>query len=117
MKAATIINTSGQALPFSFGMAALARFCTAHGLKLSDVSDVLSDPSPDVVLSLLWHGFADGYRRERKDFNITTDDIGDLLDSDNELAQKCMQVISESMPKGEAEAGNGQQPRRIKARG
>jgi len=117
MKAATIIHTSGQNLPFAFGMSALARFCSEQDLKVSQLSEVLADPGPITILSLLWHGFADGYRRERKPFDLTIDDIGDMLDADPELADKCMQVVTESMPQPPADEGKPKAPARLKARG
>jgi hypothetical protein len=115
MKQATAIKTATGVLPFSFGMAALAKFCRAHGMTLQDLGRIGEGMEPDVLLSLVWHGFADGHRLEGKGFALTTDDIGDLIDENTGLLEKCMQVFAGSMPQAD-DAGNGQAPRRIKAR-
>lgn len=114
MKQATIINTSAGALPFSFGMAALAKFCRANGMTLQDLGRINEGMEPDMLLSLVWHGFADGHRLERKPFELDTDAIGDLIDDNPGLLEECMTVFAGSMP--QAEEGNGQQPRKKTAR-
>jgi len=115
MKQATAINTATGVLPFSFGMAALAKFCRAHGMTLQDLGRIGEGMEPDVLLSLLWHGFADGHRLEGKDLALTVDDIGDLIDENPGLLEKCMEVFAGSMPQTDV-PGNVQAPRKIKAR-
>lgn len=114
MKQATIIESAGVALPFSFGMAALARFCEAEGLTLTDLPKLSEGMSAFRALNLVWHGLADGHRREKKPFTLTVDDVGDLVDADPELMQKCMDVLPQYLP--QSDAGNAPAPGKAKTR-
>lgn len=93
-------------------MAALARFCEAEGLTLADLPSLGQDMSALRALNLVWHGLADGHRREKKPFTLTIDDVGDLIDEDAALLQRCMDVLPQYMP--QAEKGNAPAPGKAK---
>lgn len=114
MRQVTLIESGGKSLPFSFGMAALARFCESEGLALADLATIAEGMSALRALNLVWHGLADGHRREKKQFTLTIDDVGDLLDEDPDLLQKCMDALPKYMP--QADEGNAPAPGKQKAR-
>ena len=105
MKSAFFIETTRGSLPFSWGMAALSKFCTEHNMGLQDFAKMENSITPTLLISMLWHGFQDGHRKERKPFEVHPDDIADMLDDDAEMLQRCMEIISKSMP-GNSDAGN-----------
>ena len=98
------IETGRGMLPFSWGMAALTRFCEENNLSLNDFTQLEKEMRPRVLLSLIWHGFKDGHRKEQKAFELTVDDIADMIDESPGLMERCMEAVSNSMPMG---AGNG----------
>jgi hypothetical protein len=98
------IQTGRGMLPFSWGMAALTRFCEENNLTLNDFAQLEKEMRPTLLLSLIWHGFKDGHRKERKDFDLTVDDIADLIDESEGLMERCMEAVANSMPGGQ---GNG----------
>ena len=106
MKGANSINIEGGELPFSFGMAALTKFCEAHGLSLSEFSSIGENMPPRYILSLVWHGLQDGARKERKDFSLSLDDVGDLIDENPAMLQQAMDMIATAMQG----TGNGKAP-------
>lgn len=112
MKPAIQIETDGQELPFSFGMAALSRFCEQEGISLQGLSELGEGLTPLRALRLIEAGLRDGARREGKPFNLTTDDIGDLIDADPDFMAKCMEVVNSSMPDSGNVKGRGRPPKR-----
>lgn len=111
MKATQYIQIDGGQVPFSFGMAALAQFCEEHSMTLADFSKLGENMEPKILLSLLWHGIKDGYRKERKDFSYTITDVGDLLDEHPAFLEKAMDIVAKSMPGAE---GNAKAPTKAK---
>lgn len=114
MKQATNITTGGKELPFSFGMAALSRFMDSQGIDLAGLGEMTQGMTLTGAMSLVWHGFADGHRRANLPFSLTLDDIGDMMDEDDKLLERCMKVFLASMPKyaneEPAKTGNLQKP-------
>lgn len=117
MKKATYLTTTIGELPFSFGMNALSAFLESEGLTLADMGDMGANMKISTAINIVFHGFADGFRREGKEFDLTREAVGDLIDDNPELLANAMEVFANSMPKfaNDPEQGNGQ-PRRIKAR-
>ena len=97
MKGANSIKIEGGEFPFSFGMAALTKFCDAHGLSLAEFSSIGENMPPRYILSMVWHGLQDGARKERKDFSMSLDDVGDLLDENPTMLQEAMDLIANAM--------------------
>lgn len=100
MRPATIIESNGKTYPFSFGMAALARFCESEGLTLDGLNQLGENMSPMLALALVHAGLVDGARREGKVYEGTLEDVGDILDDDPDFLEKCMDVVNNSMPQG-----------------
>ena len=116
MKQATIITTNGQALPFSFGMAALSAFMDAEDLTLATLGALGEGMKLSTAINLMWYGFSDGHRREKLPFDLTREDVADLIDEDGELLQKCMDIFAASMPKYANADDEKKETRRMKAR-
>jgi len=114
MRPATAIESNGKNYPFSFGMAALARFCESEGLTLGGLNQLGENMSPMRALALVHAGLVDGARREGKTYNGTLEDVGDILDDDPDFLEKCMEVVNNSMP--QAKAGNGKAANRKASR-
>jgi hypothetical protein len=113
MKPATKITlTNGEQLPFSFGMAALSNFLEAEGMGLNDLGDLQNQLSLSRIIRILHFGFADGHRRERVDYQLTVDDIGDLIDENPNLITECLEIFAKSMPAGET--GNGSKAAKVR---
>lgn len=117
MKKATYLTTTTGSLPFSFGMNALSSFLESEGLALADLGELGANMKISTALNIVFHGFADGHRREGIPFSMTPADVGDLIDDNPELLAAAMDVFANSMPKfaNDPEPGNAN-PRRIKAR-
>lgn len=112
MKPATEITSNGKIFYFSFGMAALSRFCEAENLSINDLGQLAEGMTPLRALRLIHAGLKDGYRREGKAFELDIDDIGDIVDNDPDFIGACMDIVTNSMPN----AGNVQAaPTRKKA--
>ena len=111
MKPAKTIVTNGKTLPFSFGMAALSRFCEQEGITLQGLNELGANLTPLKALRLIEAGLKDGHRREGKEYTLTIDDIGDLIDDDPNFMANCMELVNGSMP----DSGNGKAGSRTKA--
>lgn len=106
MKPANEIVSNGKTYYFSFGMAALSRFCEAENLGISDLGQLAEGMTPLRALNMIHAGLKDGYRREGVPFDITLDDIGDIVDEDPDFMAKCMELVTKAMPAGNEQAGS-----------
>lgn len=99
-----IVEIDGKEYPVSFGMNALAQFTRQAGLTLKQLSDLEEHLDLQNTLVLVWCGLKDGFRKARKagevqgQFDITHEDVGDILDTENGALEKIMSVFSEAMP-------------------
>lgn len=90
--------------PVSFGMNALAKFTRNAGLSLKELGNLDEHLDLENTLVLVWCGLSDGFRKARKDgavtgqFNLTVEDVGDLLDEDGEALTNIMDVFNHAMP-------------------
>lgn len=51
------------------------------------------------VIALIYSGLKEGARAEKKEFTLTTEDIGDILDGESaEKIKEFMDVFSSQMP-------------------
>jgi hypothetical protein len=58
------------------------------------------------AIALMWSGLKDGHRVEKTPFNLTMDDVSDLLDVDQSALTKVMDVFARSF-KSETPAETG----------
>lgn len=93
------VKVNGKAFPCSFGMAALSHFLDTQGLKLADLETFGEDGlSLTAALQLVYEGIKDGHRREKKPFDMSYEDVCDLVDQDQSLIGQCIEVFGKSMP-------------------
>lgn len=104
------VKVKGKAYPCNYGMAALSEFLDAEGLKLSDLSTFGQDMALSTALRLVYIGLKDGARKAKKEFNLSFEDVCDLVDDDQELITRCMEVFVKSMPQAKPDAGNVEAP-------
>jgi hypothetical protein len=115
MKPAANIESNGINYPFAFGMTALARFMEAENMKLNDIGQLGENMTIMQAMRLVYFGLKDGARRERISFDLTIDDVGDIMDNDPDFLNRCMEVVNASMPGSSSnEAGNVAAARKTK---
>ena len=78
-----------------FGMNALRMYCKQTNKSLADLEKLGNDMSLDDACQLILAGLRDGARVAGKDFDLSVEDIADILDDDFEALQKCLNVFSE----------------------
>ena len=92
-----IVKLGKKDLPIYFGFNALRKYCRATGTSLNELSNLGTSMSLDDIVELIYHGTQEGHRRSKTDFNMTSDDIADLLDGDQDGMQKAMEIFAEHM--------------------
>lgn len=92
-----IINIGKKDLPCYFGFNALRKYCRKTGMSLNELSTLGNNMSLDDIVELIFAGTQEGHRRAGVDFNMTSDDIADLLDGDAIGMQKAMELFAEHM--------------------
>lgn len=107
------IESNGKNLPVMFGMTALSQFCDDCGMSVADMESFgqAGNMKLSQAISLVYHGLKDGARKEKKPFDFSKEEVGDLIDEDPELIGKVMGVFANSQAKSE---GKGK-PRKVKA--
>ena len=92
-----IVKLGKKDLPVYFGFNALRKYCRATGTSLNELSNLGTSMSLDDIVELIYHGTMEGHRRAKVDFDMTSDDIADLLDGDQNGMQKAMELFAEHM--------------------
>ena len=87
------IESEGKKYPVRYGFWALNQFCKVCGLTLADLGKLESQMQPEHAIGLVWAGLKDGHRKAKLSFDLSLDDIADLIDEDAQLITKCMTVF------------------------
>jgi hypothetical protein len=98
-----MIQTGGKNLPIYFGMVTLLDL-EEEGIDIADLGDPTAPGKIGKILKLLYFGFREGHRMEGKDFAADIRDIARLLDSDDTLLNRCIEVFQKAMPDTEGNA-------------
>ena len=81
-----------------FGFNALRKFSLLTGMSLADFNKIGVDMSLDSALKLIFCGIEDGYRKAKQPNEIkSVDDLADLIDTDYEAIERCMDVLTEML--------------------
>ena len=98
-----IVVNSNQ-YPVKYGFNALRLFSNQTGIGLDELAQLQDSMSIDYAIALIWAGLKDGARVEKIEFNMTIDDVADLLDEDQTIIEQCVGYFVESFVKpGDAE--------------
>ena len=92
-----IVKLGKHETPVYFGFNALRKFCRKTGTSLNDLSNFGHNMSLDDIVELIYCGAQEGHRRAEVDFNMSADDIADMLDGDSAGLQRCMELFSDHM--------------------
>ena len=94
-----LIKVGEKTYPVKYGFNALRMFCNASGIELQELEQIGSSMKIDHAINLVWAGMKDGARVEKQDFDLTPEDIADLMDEDNTLINQCMELFVASFIK------------------
>jgi len=90
-----VVILNKKDFPIRFGMNALRIYCKKTNTSLQDLDKLGEDLSLDKACQLILAGLQDGARVAGKDFDLTVEDIADILDDDMEALQKCFDIFGE----------------------
>lgn len=90
-----IITTGGKEYYIRFGFNALRLFSNENNLSLADMDKLGQEISLQQTLSLIHVGFREGARKMKQNFDMTIDDVADLLDNDATVMQRAMEIFQE----------------------
>lgn len=91
-----IVVIAGKNYPVKFGFNALRLFGNETGKTLAEIMSLNNNIGINDAIALMWAGLKDGHRVEKIPFNLTMDDVSDLLDADQSALTKVMDVFARS---------------------
>lgn len=97
------VKVGDKLYPVKYGFNALRVFCNASGIELQDIEKIATSMSLDHAINLVWAGLKDGARVEKQEFDLTIEDIADMMDEDNTLITQCMELFISSFVKPNSE--------------
>ena len=101
-----VVLLNGKDYPVRFGMNSLRLFTKETGRTLQDLQSLGGDLSLDDACCLIKAGLTDGARKAGKEFNLTTEDIADMLDDDFDALQKVLDVFATQFSAKAGREGN-----------
>lgn len=104
------ITSNNNVYPVKFGMAALSEFLDLEGLSLSQMEEIGQNLTLTRAIRLVHIGMKHGARVAKQEFSQSYEDTCDLLDTDQELMGKVMEVFQNQMP--QPEKGNAKSPQK-----
>ena len=90
-----VIKIADQTFSIRFGMNALRIFCKKTGKNLNDLQTLGQGMSLDEACHLIFAGIEDGCRKAGQEFNLTIDELSDLLDEDFDALPRAMDIFGE----------------------
>ena len=93
------ILVNGKQYPVKYGFNALRLFSNETGIGLNELTQLQDSMSIDHAIALIWAGLKDGARVEKIEFEMSMDDVADLLDEDATLIEQCVAYFVESFVK------------------
>jgi hypothetical protein len=92
-----VIKINTKSYPVKFGFNALRHFTDLTGMTLNEISNIANDLNLSHAIILIYVGLKDGARVTQEKFELSIDDIGDMLDDDNTIIEKMMSIFSKQM--------------------
>ena len=93
----TFIEINENKHPIKFGFAALAKYSKKTNTSLQNLDKLGTDMTLDSALTLIYCGIEDGYKTAKQEFNLSVDDLADLIDEDFDSIGKAMEILAEQM--------------------
>ena len=97
MKKYTFTKIGSKEYPIKFGFNSLRKYSAKTNTSLADLDRLGQEMNLDNALTLIYCGIEDGYRASKQDFDLTMDDLADLIDEDFNAIGRCMEVLAEQM--------------------
>ncbi len=90
-----IIIINGKDFPVRYGMAALMDFTKKTNIKVNELDKLGQEMTIEAAIALCWAGLKNGARKAGKEFELTLLDVADLIDDDESVITKCMEIFQE----------------------
>lgn len=87
---------NGNEMPVKFGFAALMEFTESMKMNMQDLESLGDNITLTQAVKLIWCGLKHGHRVEKVPFDLTVDDVADLMDTDMNVMEDVLKVFSES---------------------
>ena len=94
-----LVKVGDNTYPVKYGFNALRLFCNASGIELQELEKLGESITFDYAINLVWAGLKDGARVEKQNFDLTVEDVADLLDQDPSLINQCVELFTASVIK------------------
>ncbi len=101
------IDFGGELRPVKYGWNALAIFGDMTGSGLNDLDKFEKNMTFSEVIVLIYAGLKEGARKEKKEFTLTIEDIGDFLDEDTDKVKEFIEVFTSQMPQAKKKKARG----------
>tara|TARA_R110001583_G_scaffold41335_2_gene131601 strand:+ start:8047 stop:8403 length:357 start_codon:yes stop_codon:yes gene_type:complete len=92
-----IVKIASKNYPVFFGFNGLRKYCAATGTSLNKLMNLGQDMTLDQALQLVLVGIEEGCRKSSQDFDLTIDELSDLLDSDMGGLTRALEIFGEHM--------------------
>tara|TARA_R110002020_G_scaffold470398_1_gene696256 strand:- start:2207 stop:2548 length:342 start_codon:yes stop_codon:yes gene_type:complete len=107
------VQIGKKKFPVRFGFNALRKFSTRTGMGLQDFDKLGADMSLDSALQLIFCGIEDGYRKAKQPNEISCiDDLADLIDTDYEAIERCMNILTSMLTTGAEKKKNAKKEKK-----
>lgn len=97
----TEIKFGGEKRPVKYGWAAIAEFGKLTGVNFANLGTIEAELDLEGILAIIYVGLKHGARAEKKEFTMTLETVGDMLDEEedfNEKLQEFLNAFTDQMP-------------------
>jgi len=92
------IEFGGEKRPVKYGFNALAIISKSGDLDMSVIDSDGSGVDFSLVRVIVYAGLLEGARAEKKEFTLTLEDVGDILDDDLDKSEEFVKLLAEQIP-------------------
>lgn len=102
---ATPVIINGRDYPVKYGFAALRAFTDETNITLNQLGQIGDNMTITQALALVWAGLKDGARVTGSKFEMSIDEVADLIDKDQEALTRVLSVFQKSISQPKASKG------------
>tara|TARA_R100000655_G_scaffold49314_1_gene86882 strand:+ start:102 stop:518 length:417 start_codon:yes stop_codon:yes gene_type:complete len=109
-----IVKIANKDFPLFFGFNGLRKYCAKTGTSLNKLMTLGDNMTLDQALQLVLVGIEEGCRKSGKDFDLTIDQLGDLLDEDMDGLARALEVFGDQMGQNIKQPSSSKKKAKIK---
>ncbi|MGM0504718.1 MAG: hypothetical protein ACQESQ_08870 [Bacteroidota bacterium] len=90
------VKINQKEYPINFGFNGIRKFCDETNIPLQNLEKAIVNHVNYAMLAI-YIAISEGYRKQKKDFDITIDEFTDMFDADPDALERVIKIMARQM--------------------